>query len=133
MTTTPNPGQPTDAAPCPFCGGTDGSVQEGSTFRWRRWICDCGVAGPEARVKTTGSGSAEQWEAQGRIDAVKAWNTRADKNKAKASMADELFEAVKILDDLCTNNLKAAVFTPSIYTYIERLITKYESLTKEGE
>jgi hypothetical protein len=65
------------ADPCPFCGGTGGSVQEGSTFRWRAYMCDCGVVGPEVRIQTMGEGTREQWEIAGREAAIKEWNTRA--------------------------------------------------------
>jgi len=64
--------------PCPWCGETSGDVVQTSTFRWRAYTCGCcGVVGPEIRVQTMGNGSPDDWEAAGRRDAIKAWNTRA--------------------------------------------------------
>lgn len=62
--------------PCPFCGATDGSVQQTSTFRWRAYICSCGVVGPEVRIQTVGEGTQEDWEAAARDQAIEAWNER---------------------------------------------------------
>jgi hypothetical protein len=62
---------------CPFCGitPTEANVIEGTTFRWRVVVCDCGVVGPEAR-KNTMDHSAEAEQAGCRA-AIKEWNTRA--------------------------------------------------------
>ena len=38
--------------PCPFCGGTDIIVMDGSTFRWVVATCGCGAACGEVRVQT---------------------------------------------------------------------------------
>lgn len=62
--------------PCPFCGETSGAVAQTSTFRWRAWICGCGVVGPEIRIQTMGDGTPEEWEAAASIHAIEAWNTR---------------------------------------------------------
>ena len=53
--------------PCPFCGGTDVSVEEGSTFRWAVAICNnCDAAAPEARAihgdkKKTQEAALTEW------------------------------------------------------------------------
>ena len=65
------------AIPCPFCGGTDISVREGSTFRWRIAACDdCGATCGEVRRQTLGNGTNEEWDRQAEHDAVACWNTR---------------------------------------------------------
>ena len=52
---------------CPFCGGTDVSVEEGSTFRWAVAICNtCDAAAPEARAihgdeKKTQEAALTEW------------------------------------------------------------------------
>lgn len=63
--------------PCPFCGGSNISVIQGSTFRWRLAECDCGARAGEVRIQTMGDGTQAQWEAQAAVDAIKEWNTRA--------------------------------------------------------
>ena len=63
--------------PCPFCGGTNIEVVEGSTFRWRIARClECGAQAGEIRIQTMGDGSKEEWEAKGYADAIAEWNTR---------------------------------------------------------
>lgn len=84
-----------DALPCPFCGSTEVSVIEGSTFRWMVAQCDgCGAQAGEVRVQTLGDGAKEEWLAQGRIDAIAEWNKRThDTARAQpASVADDLNE-----------------------------------------
>jgi len=45
--------------PCPFCGSNSVSLEQGSTFRWRRIECpDCYAIGPEAR---TDAQALEEW------------------------------------------------------------------------
>ena len=66
--------------PCPFCGDINGEVQQTSTFRWRAWVCGCGVVGPDVRIQTLGEGTKEQWEEAAALEAVKAWNTRVPLN-----------------------------------------------------
>ena len=62
--------------PCPFCGGTSGTDEQGETYRWRLWRCsDCGACGPEERCNITGSGQGGVKEA--RQIAAAAWNRRA--------------------------------------------------------
>ncbi len=64
--------------PCPFCGCHSVDVYEGTSFRWRYAMCnDCGARSGEVRVQTLGEGTPEQWDAQGRSDAIAAWNTRS--------------------------------------------------------
>lgn len=68
--------------PCPFCGGTDVSVIEGSTFRWRKVRCnDCDAECGEVRIKTSGTGTLNEWEEQAHFDAFKEWNTRYEEGK----------------------------------------------------
>ncbi len=59
--------------PCPFCGNTEITVHEGSTFRWITARCEeCGATGPEIR-KNLGDGTplAKQQAA-----AIQEWNYR---------------------------------------------------------
>ena len=66
-----------DILPCPFCGGEDIDVAEGTTFRWRQARCrECGASSGEVRIQTFGSGTPEQWEAKATADAVVVWNRR---------------------------------------------------------
>jgi len=67
----------TAAKPCPFCGGSNATVIEGSTFRWRLVKCNCcGAQGPEIRIQTVGDGTQEEWERRARADAITEWNKR---------------------------------------------------------
>ena len=68
-----SPLEPT-VRPCPFCGGTKGTDEQGETYRWRLWRCACGVAGPEVRCYISGSGQGGVKEA--RKLALAAWNER---------------------------------------------------------
>lgn len=64
--------------PCPFCGSLDISVQEGSTFRWRRAGCnDCGAEAGEVRCQTLGDGDPKQWDTEARVAAIQEWNRRS--------------------------------------------------------
>jgi Lar family restriction alleviation protein len=59
--------------PCPFCGETSVTVEEGTTFRWRIAVCNaCGAQGPE--VRRTENLAAAATESNYR--AVEAWNVR---------------------------------------------------------
>ena len=62
--------------PCPFCGGNEVSISEGSTFRWVRVECRCGVIGPEVRKQTAGSGTKEEWFCDAAARAIVEWNKR---------------------------------------------------------
>lgn len=66
--------------PRPFCGEQGPlDVHEGSTFRWMlAECCYCGAQAPEVRIDTM-SKDRDVAIAQGRIDAVAAWNERAVK------------------------------------------------------
>lgn len=76
----------TDPLPCPFCGGNDYTVMEGTTFRWRRVSCDnCGVLGPEVRMQTLGKGTKEEWELVAQENAKIEWNYRVSPEYAKAN------------------------------------------------
>ncbi len=64
--------------PCPFCGGTEVSVVEGSTFRWSVAECDgCGARCGEIRVNTTSAMSWNERAAAAKADAIDEWNRRA--------------------------------------------------------
>lgn len=66
------------AAPCPFCGCSEVTVIEGSTFRWRVAVCDgCDARAPEVRAQTAGEGTPDEWEAKAVEAALAAWSTRA--------------------------------------------------------
>ena len=46
--------------PCPFCGSTSISIQEGSTFRWMLACCnDCDAKSGEIRVDTLNNRRAD--------------------------------------------------------------------------
>lgn len=61
--------------PCPFCGSSKGTDEQGETYRWRLWKCaECGAQGPEVRCSITGSGHGGVKEA--RKLAADAWNER---------------------------------------------------------
>ena len=63
--------------PCPFCGGSNVSTHEGSTFRWMYAGCDsCGAQAGEVRVQTIGDGTKVLWLQQARRDAIEEWNKR---------------------------------------------------------
>lgn len=65
--------------PCPFCGGKEVAIAEGSTFRWRYAFCtNCDARGHEIRIQTLGKGTQEEWEAKAKakVDAIAAWNER---------------------------------------------------------
>lgn len=76
--------------PCPFCGSSKGTDEQGETYRWRLWRCsDCGACGPETRCNITGSGqggvkearklAADEWNRQPMFDAavraLEAWDS----------------------------------------------------------
>jgi Lar family restriction alleviation protein len=64
---------------CPFCGSDRVSLEQGSTFRWRRVECfNCEAIGPEART-----------DAQ----ALEEWNTRLPDYTAKITELEQLLEA----------------------------------------
>ena len=63
--------------PCPFCGGTDIIVMDGSTFRWVVATCGCGAACGEVRVQTTGM-PREVALAEAKQRAIAEWNTRSN-------------------------------------------------------
>lgn len=63
--------------PCPFCGWSDATAHEGSTFRW--WVVECnncGAQGPEIRRQTTGEGTNAEWDAKATATAIEDWNRR---------------------------------------------------------
>lgn len=61
----------TPAAPCPFCGQTDGFVER-MTLCSYQFLCDCGARGPAVE-----HGKYEDHEGDPEGDAVRAWNGRA--------------------------------------------------------
>mgnify|MGYP001499156857 CR=1 FL=1 len=64
--------------PCPFCGGTDIAIMDGSTFRWVFAACqDCGGASGEVRVQTSGKPRKEALVEAGQR-AIVEWNTRSN-------------------------------------------------------
>jgi hypothetical protein len=64
--------------PCPFCGGTEIDVQQGSTFRWLIVACEgCGAQCGEVRVQTMGAGTPREWADAGEALAFAEWNKRA--------------------------------------------------------
>ena len=68
------PVEPT-VRPCPFCGSSKGSDEQGETYRWRLWRCgECGACGPETHCNITGSGMGGVKEA--RALALREWNRR---------------------------------------------------------
>ena len=65
--------------PCPFCGGTDVSVEEGSTFRLAVAICNnCDAAAPEARAIHGDKKKTQE-------AALTEWNRRASPTGAPVS------------------------------------------------
>jgi Lar family restriction alleviation protein len=77
MTTQDTGAGPVDqrVQPCPFCGSTNGNDEQGQTYRWRLWRCECGACGAEVRCNITGSGQGGVKEA--RSLAIDEWNQRA--------------------------------------------------------
>jgi hypothetical protein len=88
----PAGGTPVDChvRPCPFCGSSKGTDEQGETYRWRLWRCsECGACGPETRCQITGSGqggvkearklAADEWNRQPLFDAaaraLEAWDS----------------------------------------------------------
>ena len=72
----------TDLKPCPFCGETNVSVNNGSTFRWRVAVCNCcGAQAGEVRAQTYGDGTRDTWEAEAKKDALAEWNRRQASDK----------------------------------------------------
>jgi hypothetical protein len=69
--------------PCPFCGGHEVQLAEGSTFRWRELSCNaCGATCGETRVQTMGTGTPDEWGKQVAQDAIRDWNRRAQPEPA---------------------------------------------------
>jgi hypothetical protein len=69
--------------PCPFCGSSKVSVEEGSTFRWVFAMCDeCGAQAGEVRKKITDEGTPEEREADANYRAISEWNTRVPPGKS---------------------------------------------------
>jgi Lar family restriction alleviation protein len=67
----------TNPLPCPFCGGTDITVIEGTSFRWKVAQCqDCGAQCGEVRKQTLGEGTQEEWNKKAEVDAIEEWNKR---------------------------------------------------------
>lgn len=76
-----------DPLPCPFCGGTEITTREGSTFRWRLAECEeCGATSGEVRRQTIARESEkhlsvselnEKWDADAADAAIARWNERA--------------------------------------------------------
>ena len=71
--------------PCPFCGGKDIYVVEGSTFRWRVAECsDCGARSGETRAQTIGTldrvgddnRAIEEWNIRARKDGLRNFLSR---------------------------------------------------------
>jgi hypothetical protein len=88
----PAGGTPVDCQvrPCPFCGSSKGTDEQGETYRWRLWRCsECGACGPETRCNIAGSGqggvkearklAADEWNRQPLFDAavraLEAWDS----------------------------------------------------------
>ena len=64
--------------PCPFCGGTDIAVMDGSTFRWVFAACqDCGASAGEVRVQTIGTPREPALIEAGQR-AIAEWNVRSN-------------------------------------------------------
>lgn len=64
--------------PCPFCGGDNIGVMEGSSFRWMVACCNrCGAQSGEVRMQTIGEGSKQVWLEKAQKDAITEWNYRA--------------------------------------------------------
>lgn len=68
---------PAEPLPCPFCGATNVSVEEGSTFRWILvCCCECGAQCGERRKEITGPNDVS--EPANIRRALEEWNIRAD-------------------------------------------------------
>lgn len=76
--------------PCPFCGEQGNlDVREGSTFRWMLAACSyCGAQAPEVRIDTLNK-DRDEAIAQGRVDAITAWNARAPDTDPNAQWLTE--------------------------------------------
>lgn len=80
--------------PCPFCGGTNITTREGSSFRWWLAECDeCGATSSEVRRQTTArqaeqhlsvSELNEKWDAAAADAAIARWNERATNREQSA-------------------------------------------------
>ena len=67
----------TEPLPCPFCGHVGLSHYEGLTFRWLTTECNgCGAQCGEERINTMTMERSAAIE-QAKVEAIKAWNTRA--------------------------------------------------------
>jgi hypothetical protein len=65
--------------PCPFCGSELLSIEEGSTFRWRKPVCSmCDASSGEVRIAIT-----EPLMTEGEIRnlVITEWNKRAGDNR----------------------------------------------------
>jgi hypothetical protein len=68
--------------PCPFCGHVGVDIVEGSTFRWRKAVCQkCDASTGEIRRQTLGDGGNTAWERTAEVDCIKEWNTRYEEKK----------------------------------------------------
>ena len=71
----------TEPLPCPFCGHVGLSHYEGLTFRWLTTECNgCGAQCGEERINTMTMERSAAIE-QAKVEAIKAWNTRAAQRK----------------------------------------------------
>ena len=65
--------------PCPFCGGENVAVHDGSTFRWVYAGCEeCGAQAGEVRVQTLGEGAKADWIEAAKRDAIEEWKRRTN-------------------------------------------------------
>lgn len=86
----------TDIKPCPFCGSDAHlDVVPGTTFRWRRVECGCGVYGPEARHNTITDDQAQATEDSYNA-AIVEWNNQRGIAAAREAALEE---AAKVCDD----------------------------------
>ena len=69
---------------CPFCGGTEVTVEEGSTYRWAVTTCaDCGATASEVR-------NIPDDEKKTHELALAEWNRRASPSSAPGGWNDLL-------------------------------------------
>lgn len=104
--------------PCPFCGGTEGYVER-MTICVYQYICDCGAVGPPVEKL-----EYEDHEGTPAKDAIKAWNTRADKGPEVVSVYDLKLELEKTFAD-CIFEIANLIKNDLLSGFTKHLAVRY--------
>ena len=99
--------------PCPFCGSTNVSVQEGSTFRWVFAVCvECDARAGEVR-RNTHVPPTESWPAAEKA-AIAEWNRRCP-----AAHTDKALKRDAEIDALTAKGREAWADVPDASKWVD--------------